>query len=79
MKIIMTTSERGSEDGVTIRVFGPGEVDIVDSLARDFIIMGIAHMAEGSDEREVSEPRPVEVASGNPAEHPRRRRPKKGQ
>lgn len=77
MKIIMTSPERGSEDGVTIRVFGPGEVDIVDSLARDFIIMGIASKVEGSDKREVSEPRPVEVASGNPAEHPRRGRPKK--
>lgn len=58
MKIHMTQSEYGAEDGVTVRLYGPGEVDIEESLAFAFIGMGIA---KAIHENEMEEPKPIEA------------------
>lgn len=59
MKIRMIRSELGAEDGVTVRLYGPGEIDIAESLAVVFIEMGIAEVIH---ENEMEEPKPSEMS-----------------
>lgn len=78
MKINMSRAERGSENGVTIKVYGPGVVDIAESLAQAFIDMGIASVADdnaphGPHGSEMKAPQPLEV-NGPAVEHPRQKR-----
>ena len=71
MKIYMSRAERGSEDGFTIREYGPGEVDVSEDLAREFIAMG-ATAAPDKHGNEVAEPKPVEMEGEAAVHHPRK-------
>lgn len=77
MKINMTRTESGSEDGVTIREFGPGVVDVSESLAREFIAMGAVEAVAAKHGDEMPDPAPVEVAEGAAVNHPRQNKPRK--
>lgn len=70
MKINMHTPYKGSVDGVNLIMYGPGEVDLPDSLAKAFILIGVATEITGTHPDEMDQPKPVEIASTT--HHPRK-------